>query len=122
MGIGDDFQLETKHTRLNLRGYLDWANKPNTYKKYPEAKKIQLNKNLPTQSLPIVDVLRKRKSIRTFTNQPVTIQELSFLLWASTGVQRTEHGYAFRTAPSAGALYPIETYIKANNICLLYTS
>jgi SagB-type dehydrogenase family enzyme len=42
--------------------------------------------------------------------------ELAFLLWASTGIQRTEHGYEFRTAPSAGALYPIETYIAANNV------
>ena len=42
--------------------------------------------------------------------------DLAFLLWASTGIQRTEHGYEFRTAPSAGALYPIETYIAANNV------
>jgi SagB-type dehydrogenase family enzyme len=42
--------------------------------------------------------------------------DLAFLLWASTGIQRTEHGYEFRTAPSAGALYPIETYIAASNV------
>jgi SagB-type dehydrogenase family enzyme len=41
---------------------------------------------------------------------------LTFLLWASTGIQRIEYGYEYRTAPSAGALYPIETYISANNI------
>ena len=41
---------------------------------------------------------------------------LSFLLWASTGIQRIEHGYEFRVAPSAGALYPIETYIVANSV------
>jgi SagB-type dehydrogenase family enzyme len=42
--------------------------------------------------------------------------DLAFLLWASTGIQRTEHGYEYRVAPSAGALYPIETYIAANNV------
>jgi SagB-type dehydrogenase family enzyme len=42
--------------------------------------------------------------------------DLAFLLWASTGIQRIEHGYEFRTVPSAGALYPIETYIAANNV------
>jgi len=42
--------------------------------------------------------------------------DLSFLLWASTGVQRKEQGYDFRTVPSAGALYPIETYLVVNNV------
>ncbi|MHC4168905.1 MAG: SagB/ThcOx family dehydrogenase, partial [Planctomycetota bacterium] len=37
-------------------------------------------------------------------------------LWASTGIQRIEGGYEFRTAPSAGALYPIETYLVVNNV------
>jgi len=44
------------------------------------------------------------------------MDDVSFLLWASTGVQRTERGYEFRTAPSAGALYPIETYLIVNNV------
>lgn len=42
--------------------------------------------------------------------------DLAYLLWASTGIQRIEGGYEFRVAPSAGALYPIETYIAANNV------
>jgi SagB-type dehydrogenase family enzyme len=46
----------------------------------------------------------------------LSLLELAFLLWASTGIQRIENGYEFRTAPSAGALYPIETYIAANDI------
>ena len=116
MGIGDEFHSETKYTRRNLGGYLDWANKPGLYKKYPVAKKINLSKELPGKFLSIVDVLRSRKSIRSFSNQPLAMVELSFLLWASTGIQRRERGYEFRTAPSAGALYPIETYIVVNNV------
>lgn len=38
------------------------------------------------------------------------------MLWASTGIQRKEFGYDFRTAPSAGALYPIETYLVINRV------
>jgi SagB-type dehydrogenase family enzyme len=116
MGIGDEFQSETKHTRRNLGGFLDWANKPSVYKKYPSAKKINLNKEFPSKCLPMVDALRTRKSIRSFSPQPLTMAELSFLLWATTGIQRRERGYAFRTAPSAGALYPIETYVSVNNV------
>jgi SagB-type dehydrogenase family enzyme len=115
--IGDEFQKNTKHTRERfLGGYLDWSNKPDTYKKYPSAKIIPLSRNFPTNSLPVVEVLKKRKSVRSFSPKPLSMDDLSFLLWASTGIQRTERGYEFRTAPSAGALYPIETYLIANNV------
>jgi SagB-type dehydrogenase family enzyme len=61
-------------------------------------------------------ILKKRKSIRNFSEHSLTLEQLSSLLWASTGIQRREYGYEFRTAPSAGALYPIETYVVINNV------
>jgi SagB-type dehydrogenase family enzyme len=116
-GIGDEFQKNTKHSRERLLGgYLDWANKPETYKKYPSAKKIPLSREFPAKSLTIMEVLKKRRSVRSFSPKPLSMANLSFLLWASTGVQRKEQGYDFRTAPSAGALYPIETYLVVNNV------
>jgi SagB-type dehydrogenase family enzyme len=116
IGIGDEFQNETKHFRGKLGGYLDWSNKPDIYKKYPSAKIVKLNKKLPDHSLPVVEALKKRTSIRSFSLKPLSDVDLAFLLWASTGAQRREQGYDFRTAPSAGALYPIETYIVVNNV------
>ena len=77
---------------------------------------IQLSPKFPSQSLPLVEVLKKRRSTRSFSHKPLSIADLSFLLWASTGVQRKEQGYEFRTVPSAGALYPIETYLIVNNV------
>jgi SagB-type dehydrogenase family enzyme len=116
-GIGDAFQKSTKYSREKLLGgYLDWANKPDTYKTYPSAKLIPLSRDFPTKFLPIVDALKRRRSVRSFSPKPLSNAELSFLLWASTGVQRKEQGYDFRTVPSAGALYPIETYLIANNV------
>jgi SagB-type dehydrogenase family enzyme len=116
-GIGDKFQKNTKYSREKLLGgYLDWSNKPETYKRYSSAKVIPLSKELPAKSLSIVEVLKKRRSVRSFSPKPLTMADLSFLLWASTGVQRREQGYDFRTVPSAGALYPIETYLVANNV------
>ncbi len=116
MGIGDEFQNQTKHTRLNIGVYLDWAKKPEVYKTYPTAKMVALPKEWPNQCLTVVDALKRRRSHRHFSPKPASISELSFLLWASTGIQRKEHGFEFRTAPSAGALYPIETYIAVNNV------
>ncbi len=115
--VGDDFQTGTKYSRdQRLGGNLDWANKPETYKSYPSSKTIQLPNVLQEATIGFSEVLRRRKSIRAFSNQPLSMGDLGFLLWASTGIQRLEQGYEFRTAPSAGALYPIETYIVANNV------
>jgi SagB-type dehydrogenase family enzyme len=115
--VGDDFQTETKYNRnKSLGGNLDWENKPEIYKSYSSSKTVSLPSQLQERTIGFAEVLRRRKSIRAFSIQPLSKVDLAFLLWASTGIQRIEHGYEFRTAPSAGALYPIETYIAANNV------
>ena len=115
--VGDNFHAETKYIRTqNLGGNLDWANKPETYKSYPSSKTVQLPSQFQEATFNFTEVLRRRKSVRSFSTQPLSLVDLAFLLWASTGIQRTEQGYEFRVAPSAGALYPIETYIAANKV------
>ncbi len=115
--VGDDFQRITKYSRSRLSGgSLNWENKPGVYKEYPEKRTIQLPIKFATSTFSLVEALRKRRSIRSFSSRPVSIADLSFLLWASTGVQRKEGDYEFRTSPSAGALYPIETYVIASSV------
>ena len=115
--VGDDFQRETKHTREKLiGGRLNWSSKPDTYKNYPTNRLVKLSCDFPKHILSLTEVLKKRRSVRSFTSRPISRNDLSFLLWASTGIQRKENGYEFRTVPSAGALYPIETYIVVNNV------
>lgn len=55
-----------------------------------------------------------RRSVRSFTNQPITLPDVSQLLWAAQGI--TDTGRGFRTAPSAGATFPVEIYIVATNV------
>jgi SagB-type dehydrogenase family enzyme len=115
--VGDDFQIETKYTRnKRLGGSLNWANKPEIYKSYPSSKIVQLPSRPQEITMGFDEVLHRRKSIRAFSSKSLSKADLSFLLWASTGIQRIEHTYEFRTAPSAGALYPVETYIAVNNV------
>ena len=57
--------------------------------------------------------LRERRSIREFKRQPLSIAEISQVLWAAQGI--TGSG-GVRTAPSAGALYPLELYLVAGNV------
>ena len=58
--------------------------------------------------------LLERRSIRLYEEGPFTLAEVSQLLWAAQGV--TEKSRGLRTAPSAGALYPLETYLVAGNV------
>ena len=95
---------------------MNWADKPEIYKSIPSCKSVQLPSQHQESTILFAEVLQRRKSVRAFSTQPLSKADLAFLLWASTGIQRVEHGYEFRTAPSAGALYPIETYISANNV------
>ena len=116
-GIGDKYQQETKYEPGRMPGHrLVWESKPDVYKEYPEAQKIELANFEPRQLMSLDRALRQRKSIRDFQAKPISHGQLSYLLWASTGIQRIEEGYAFRTVPSAGALYPIETYVVINNV------
>jgi len=116
-GIGDKFQQETKYEPSRIpRHKLLWDAKPALYKEYPEAQKIELPSFDPNQPMSLDQTLKQRKSIRDFRQQPISKEQLSYLLWASTGIQRVEDGFEFRTAPSAGALYPIETYVVVNDV------
>jgi SagB-type dehydrogenase family enzyme len=54
--------------------------------------------------------VRARRSVRNYTGKPVTAAELSQLLWATQGVTTGSGSRGLRAAPSAGALYPVETY------------
>ena len=89
---------------------------PDPYKSYPDKPKIELPKqnNIKTETLN--HAILNRRSIRDFSKKPLSKEQLSYLIWASTGLQRKERGFEYRTAPSAGALYPIETYVVINNV------
>lgn len=116
-GVGDRFQRETKYYSDKMGGHkLDWNVKPALYKEYPQAKSIELPSFEPSRPMTLDTALKQRKSVRDFQAKPISLGQLGHLLWASTGLQRVEHGHEFRTAPSAGALYPIETYLIVNAV------
>jgi SagB-type dehydrogenase family enzyme len=114
--IGDRFQQKTKYYRNQFHEGPDWSLKPDKYKQYPYNKQIILPNpaSIITEALDVA--IRHRRSIRDFAQTTISKEQLSFLLWASTGVQRKEHGHSYRTAPSAGALYPVETYVVIHRV------
>ena len=114
-GIGDRFQHELKYHRGRLPAWdFDWARKPEPYKRYPAAPKVPLDPPQIGDGASLWAVLRKRRSVRHFRAEPMTKSALSQLLWAAQGITAQEGGR--RAAPSAGALYPVETYVVINSV------
>ncbi len=80
----------------------------------PEQEKvIKLPEPRYDSDVSIEQSLLNRRSIRSYTGEEVTLQEVSQLLWAAQGVTAPR---GLRTAPSAGALYPLEVYVVTGNV------
>ncbi|MCK4666349.1 SagB/ThcOx family dehydrogenase [Candidatus Dependentiae bacterium] len=66
----------------------------------------------------IYDCIRERFSRRKFTNEDLSLEELSFLLWSTQGIKKlvADGKVSLRTVPSAGARHPFETYLGINRV------
>ena len=117
-GIGDRYHQETKYRRGEMpRGGLHRANQPSPYEKdAPLVKPLSLTPPALEGGKSLWEAISKRRSFREFSNRPLSLSELSQLVWATQGVTARAWGHEFRAAPSAGALYPIETYILVNRV------
>jgi len=114
--IGERFLQETRHHRTRLvGGRMDWAHQPDWFKTYPDAARVPLPEPAP-HSGGLFDALARRRSVRAYGPEPLALGELSVLLWAAAGVTARQQGFAYRTAPSAGGLFPIEHYVVANRV------
>ncbi len=58
-------------------------------------------------------LLQQRRSVREYSSESLSLSELGQMLWAAQGIT---HPRGLRTAPSAGALYPLELYVVAGNV------
>ena len=113
-GVGLLFQEETKYTPEKLQGhFLDWDNFPPTYKDYKAPLAVvELPEPELVADMTLWQVLRQRRSRRTYASDRLLPKAvLSTLLWATQGLTARYGDMYFRTAPSAGGLYPVETYL-----------
>lgn len=83
-----------------------------------DAKKIPLIKPEAVKigEVSLKTAILRRESRRRFSNEALSIDELSFLLWATQGVRRWQQKNALRTVPSAGNCHALETYLAVFNV------
>jgi SagB-type dehydrogenase family enzyme len=113
--VGDFYHQWSKPGYSLARGVLfDWGGQPARYKAYPDAQRITLPDPHGYRGLSLEEAIETRRSIRDYGDEPLLLEELSRLLHAGQGITAPRRG--FRAAPSAGALYPIETYVVVHDV------
>lgn len=63
-------------------------------------------------AMSLEESIRHRRSVRDYSDEGLTLADISALMWAAQGITTPGH----RTAPSAGATYPLELYLAAGNV------
>ena len=99
-----------------LASLLDWGQRPPRYKVYPDAPHIPLPDPENARGLSLEDAIRQRRSVRSYTATSMTQAALSRLLFHADGINAERGGLRLRSAPSAGAVYPIEIYVVAHRV------
>ncbi len=114
--IGEKFHEETKLDLIkSLKSIFKLQKPPSLYKTYPDKPIIKL----PSPSfkgITLEEAIKKRRSIRNYFNSPLTLIEISQILFSAYGITGKYAGIDLRAAPSAGALYPIEIYLAIQNV------
>jgi SagB-type dehydrogenase family enzyme len=117
LSIGESFHYETSLTWRGVIGDLFRIKPkmPPQYKNYTNAEIIKLPKP-EYQGIPLEEAIEKQRSVRNYSGKSVTMFQLSQLLFSAQGTTGKIYGAPLRTTPSAGALYPFEIYVIANNV------
>jgi SagB-type dehydrogenase family enzyme len=130
--VDDPIELAHEASKIHpglVRRQMDgvWALEMNRALQITTTRAVRRNPGLPHVSLPapglpatpLRDALRRRRSARSFADGPLTLNQLAAVLHAAYGVTddaRAPHLPRLRTAPSGGALYPLELYVAAHRI------
>lgn len=119
--IGKEFIEQTKYQNLPEKSAQDnGVPQPELQKDYDnDTSLIDLPEpsELEVKSVNLKELVEQRRSLRKYSDKKITLEEISYLLWMTQGVEKEVKGKAtFRTVPSAGARHAFETYILANKV------
>ena len=131
--MNDKTRYEIMKNRELLKGYHAadaGAEETDQQQKLPSIPCLQEKRGTDTIPLPtdyaslsfsgnIMELISGRESRRTYADAPLTLLELSFLLWSTQGVRRFaghKNPVTFRNVPSAGSRHTFETFLFVNQV------
>ncbi len=98
-------------TLFLIFGFMDKNNKED---KKTNGEKIPLLEKKDEKGISLRRALEGRRSVREYKAEGVSLEDVSEVVWAAQGITKEERG--LRTAPSAGATYPLEIYLVADDV------
>ncbi len=113
--------MKTKYSDYHINDQEQGLPQPPLAKEKVSDKIIPLTDNFEhiIKNNDFLNILNTRTSKRKYTDAPLTVEELAFLLWAAQGVKQVigrQKKATMRTVPSAGARHPFETYLFINRV------
>jgi SagB-type dehydrogenase family enzyme len=117
---GKEFMEKTQYRYLDMSDQSMGYPQPELEKGVEDTDRVidlSLPKSIEIEDTGLRKAIEKRTSIRNYSSEPLSIEELSYLLWCTQGVKEVVRDVVtFRTVPSAGARHALETYILVNNV------
>jgi len=117
---GKDFLEYTKYYNMDISDQQKGVLMPPLEAEYDislEKTGLKSIKHLDMGKVSFIDVLNNRRSVRRYAKTPMSMEELSYLLWCTQGVKKVNGSSStLRTVPSAGARHAFETYVLVCNV------
>lgn len=116
---GMEFMEKTKYQHLETADQRKGVSPPPLEQPAPAGKQVNPLPDARHVRVPNRDLtaaIAERRSVRRYSEEPLTLDELAYLLWCAQGVVKLGRISTVRNVPSAGARHPLETYVLVNRV------
>ena len=119
-GIGRQFMAQTRYRFLQPSDQNRGLPQPPLQQDYDRSRPLidlPRPETVQVETVALRQAIEARRSVRRYSQTPLSLAELSFLLWCTQGVKEiASRAVTLRTVPSAGARHAFETYLLVNNV------